>query len=141
MSCVVAVLSTGHKDPTTDPAPAIRNADVRPRNPTPPIEFPTEESHEASMTNAFVARRRLQINRFALSEAINDAYRFVRPYLEMREVSFEFDSPSHVTPISAERNLIIQALTNLFQNAADAMGGCSQRRLRVFQTSRRPPSN
>ena len=98
---------------------------------------------EAAERIGKMATRMLEFNRqtpssdqpFELSEAINDAYRFVRPYLEMRGVSFEFDSPSHVTPISADRNLIIQALTNLFQNAADAMVGCSQRRLRVFVRS------
>src|SRR3989442_8723689 len=45
--------STSHREPTTDPAPLIRNADVRPRIPTPSRELPTEESHEASTTTEF----------------------------------------------------------------------------------------
>ncbi len=95
---------------------------------------------EAAERIGKMATRMLEFNRhtpssdqpFNVSDAIDDAYRFVRPYLEMRAVSFEFNSPSHVAPILVDRNLIIQVLTNLFQNAADAMVGCSQRQLRVF---------
>ncbi len=87
-----------------------------------------------------MATRMLEFNRqtpptdqpFDIADAIEDAYRFVRPYLEMKTVSFEFESPAGVAPMAMDRNLIIQVLTNLFQNAADAMEGCSQRRLRVF---------
>ena len=94
---------------------------------------------EAAERIGKMATRMLEFNRttpssdqpFNVSDAIDDAYRFVRPYLEMRAVSFDFEVPSQVTPISVDRNLIIQVLTNLFQNAADAMVGCPERRLRV----------
>src|ERR1051325_5557754 len=49
--------STGHKDPTTDPAPPIRKAEVRPRIPTPSREFPTDESHDDSTTTALFSKR------------------------------------------------------------------------------------
>ena len=74
---------------------------------------------------------------FDVSEAIDDAYRFVGPYLNMRAVSFEFESPSEVGSIVADRNLLIQVLVNLFQNAADATVGCPERRLKVVVASHR----
>ena len=49
--------STGHNDPTTDPAPPMRNADVKPRIPTPSRELPTDESHEDNTTTALFGNR------------------------------------------------------------------------------------
>ena len=74
---------------------------------------------------------------FDVSDAIADAHRFVRPYLNMRAVSFEFESGANIERISADRNFLIQVLINLFQNAADAMVGCPERELRVSVTSDR----
>ena len=52
ISKAVSCASTGQSEPTTDPAPAIRNAEVRPRIPT-PVRAPTEESHEDRTTRLF----------------------------------------------------------------------------------------
>src|SRR5205814_10530835 len=49
--------STGHSEPTTDPAPPIKNADVRPRTPIPSREFPIEESQDDRTTTALFASR------------------------------------------------------------------------------------
>ena len=54
--------STGHSEPTTDPAPPIKNAEVNPRTPTPSREFPTDESHDERMTTALVVRRCWEIS-------------------------------------------------------------------------------
>src|SRR5439155_22533986 len=59
---VVLEASTGHRDPTTDPAPPIRKADVSPRIPTPSRELPTEESHEERTTTALFRRRCREIS-------------------------------------------------------------------------------
>ena len=66
-----------------------------------------------------------------VAEAIDDAYRFILPYLNIREVSFAFESRSETESIAADRNLLIQVLVNLFQNAADAMVGSPERELTV----------
>ena len=100
---------------------------------------------EAAERIGSMAARMLDFNRkepayegpFDVSDAIGDAHRFVRPYLNMRAVSFEFESGADVERISADRNLLIQVLVNLFQNAADAMVGCPERELKVSVTSDR----
>ena len=72
-----------------------------------------------------------RVERCNISDIVDDAYRFVRPYLSLRTVSFEFDKQSKMRPVSVDRNLLVQVLINLFQNAADAMVNCPQRNLKV----------
>ena len=72
-----------------------------------------------------------RVERCDISDIVDDAYRFVRPYLSLRTVSFEFDKEPKMRPVSVDRNLLVQVLINLFQNAADAMVNCPQRNLKV----------
>ena len=59
---VVLEASTGQSEPTTDPAPPIRNAEVSPRIPTPSRELPTEESHDDRTTTALFRSRCREIS-------------------------------------------------------------------------------
>jgi len=65
------------------------------------------------------------------SELVRDAFRFVEPYLLLRSVRLEVHTADEPTAISVDRNMLVQVLINLFQNAGDAMEGCSDRRLGV----------
>src|SRR5262249_61580060 len=61
-SSAVPEAPTGHSEPKTDPAPPIKNAEVKPRTPMPSRELPTEESHDERITTALLGRRCCEIS-------------------------------------------------------------------------------
>ncbi len=85
----------------------------------------------ASRMLDFSRKQPSRIEKCDAGAVIDDAFRFVHPYLLLRGASFEVDTEDESTAISVDRNMLVQVLINLFQNAADAMDGCPQRRMRV----------
>src|SRR6266446_9511051 len=53
INCIVLDDSTGQIEPTTEPAPPRRKAEVRPPIPAPSVELPTDVSHEERIISAF----------------------------------------------------------------------------------------
>ena len=59
INCTVLDDSTGQIEPTTEPAPPTRKAEVRPPIPAPSMEFPKDVSHEERIIIAFLLMWRL----------------------------------------------------------------------------------
>jgi signal transduction histidine kinase len=66
-----------------------------------------------------------------LETVVNDAHRFVEPYLKARNVWFQFSPPRERVSLAVSGGRLAQVFVNLFQNAIDAMTGSPERALRV----------
>jgi signal transduction histidine kinase len=62
---------------------------------------------------------------------IDEALRFVQPYLQARRIEVQVNASAHLPHIQVDRWSMVQALVNLFQNAADAMSESQRRVLTV----------
>jgi len=76
----------------------------------------------------FSRKRTVQAEDCEPKALIDEALRFVQPYLQMRRIEVQVNAPAPLPRIKVDRWSLVQALVNLFQNAADAMSD-SQRRV------------
>jgi len=66
-----------------------------------------------------------------VEELINDALRFVQPYIRSKSIDVRLQVEPHLPPIDIERWQMLQAIVNLLQNAADAMDDLDRRTLSI----------
>ena len=98
-----------------------------------------QAANEAAERIGKIASRTLDFTRHGgaaeeqarVDRIIDDAYSFVRPYLDLRRISFEFEPGHDLATFRVDRMPLVQVLVNLFQNAADAMTDRFERRLTV----------
>src|SRR5262245_2960322 len=79
----------------------------------------------------FSRKRTPQLEYCEMRELIQDAMRFVQPYMHSRTAEIQLNIKRTLPEISVDRWQFVQAFVNLMQNAADAMVGCSRRVLTV----------
>jgi two-component system NtrC family sensor kinase len=79
----------------------------------------------------FGRKRKMRADHCDLSELIKEALRFVQPYLQAQNVQVQLNLDSRLPRVFVDHWQMVQALVNLFQNAADAMSHSSQRLLTV----------
>ncbi len=79
----------------------------------------------------FSRKRKLKSERCDVSLLINESLSFVQPYLQGQNVEVQLNIDSRLPQVRLDRWRLVQALVNLFQNAADAMSQSDLRILRV----------
>ena len=79
----------------------------------------------------FSRKRPAQMEFVNLRDLIQDASRFVHPYMQSQAAEIELEIEPGLKDIPVDRWQMVQALVNLMQNAADAMAECSRRMLTV----------
>jgi signal transduction histidine kinase len=79
----------------------------------------------------FSRKRKIRAENCDVSALITEALRFVQPYLQTQNVRVQLNVDPSLPQVSADHWQMIQALVNLFQNAADAMSHAGQRVLTV----------
>ncbi len=62
-------------------------------------------------------RLRLEVGRVALQEAVEEAIRVIRQEIEARRQTLEVEIAEPLPPVQADRNRVVQILTNLLSNA------------------------
>ncbi len=79
----------------------------------------------------FSRKRSTQSERCDVGPLINEALGFVQTYIHAQNVEVQLQIETRMPQVRMDRWRIVQALVNLFQNAADAMSQSEFRTLRV----------
>jgi two-component system NtrC family sensor kinase len=79
----------------------------------------------------FSRKRKLRAENCDVTIVIEDAIRFVQPYLQTQNIEVQLNIDDHLPHVLVDRWHLVQGLVNLFQNAADAMSQCQRRILTV----------
>jgi|ERR1051326_3378476 two-component system NtrC family sensor kinase len=82
----------------------------------------------------FSRKRPARLQSLDVPEIVGDAIRFVQPYFEEKHVEVNVSGAPGLPPIRVDRWQFIQALVNVFQNAADAMECSNSRVLEIDMT-------
>src|SRR5215467_11868419 len=82
----------------------------------------------------FSRKRPTRLQCFDALEIVSDAIRFMPPYFHEKYTEVKLSIAPGLPQIQADRWQFIQALVNIFQNAADAMAGSDCRMLSVNVT-------
>ena len=82
----------------------------------------------------FSRRRPTRLQCFDALEIVSDAIRFMQPYFQEKYTEVKVSIAPGLPQIQVDRWQFIQALVNIFQNAADAMSGTDCRMLGVNVT-------
>src|SRR5688500_7453936 len=83
----------------------------------------------------FSRKRTAQLEFCNLRDLLQDALRFVHPYMQSHTVEVELDIEPGLREIALVRWQMVQACVNLMQNAADAMAGARRRVLTISARS------
>ena len=84
----------------------------------------------------FSRKRPPQLEFCNVRDLIQEAVRFVHPYLQSHTIEVRLDLKSALKEIPIDRWNMVQAFVNLLQNAADAMSTCDRRILTVSAKSK-----
>src|SRR5262249_40482091 len=82
----------------------------------------------------FSRKRPTRLQCFDALEVVTDAIRFMQPYFQEKNTEVKVSIAPGLPQLQVDRWQFIQALVNIFQNAADAMAGSDRRQLSVFVT-------
>ena len=82
----------------------------------------------------FSRKRPTRFQYFDALEIVSDAVRFMQPYFQDKYTEVKVSIAPGLPQIEVDRWQFIQALVNIFQNAADAMAGSDSRLLSVNVT-------
>src|SRR5262249_28339346 len=82
----------------------------------------------------FSRKRPTRLQSFDALEIVSDAIRFMQPYFQEKCTEVKVSIAPGLPQIQVDRWQFIQALVNIFQNAADAMAGSDRRKLSVSVT-------
>jgi signal transduction histidine kinase len=82
----------------------------------------------------FSRKRPTRLQFFDALEIVSDAIRFMQPYFQEKYTEVKVSIAPGLPQIQVDRWQFIQALVNIFQNAADAMAGSDSRMLSVNVT-------
>jgi signal transduction histidine kinase len=82
----------------------------------------------------FTRKRPTRLQCFDALEVVTDAIRFMQPYFQEKDTEVKVSIAPGLPQIQVDRWQFIQALVNIFQNAADAMAGSDFRMLSINVT-------
>ncbi len=100
---------------------------------------------EAKMANAivlevldFVRPIRLQVERIALADVLQDAISMAESHVPRGNVAVALSLPEHLAPIQGDPHQVRQMFTNLLTNAFEALGGTGSVRIAAEQVAPEP---
>ncbi len=100
---------------------------------------------EAKMANAivlevldFVRPIRLQVERIALADVLQDAISMAESHVPRGEVAVAVSLPEHLAPIQGDPHQLRQLFTNLLTNAFEALGGTGSVNISAVQVAPDP---